>query len=253
MARRKRETVGPFKNSLLLPTVDFDGILKQAEVDVAPARQAEMTALGLAFARFRSHRRARQLKVKPNELREHLKQIEKASATLAKLLDTKREAADLMMRVTFPEHDIAKLLVSPTAPPVFAQRAVEMQMAARNALANLSKDLPYVDKHRGNVELDQLIAELIEIWQTCIGAAPTFSSGNPDALSPFVRFAFACCGYLKWSATPSGLAKRGQRIYAARLGPKASKNRPSRGPTKHATGHVVRKGRGEISRDRRTR
>jgi hypothetical protein len=205
--------------------------------------------LMLALDRFRSDRRARQFHIKPAELDADLKRLERLAGKLAELLHEKREAADAMLRVARADHDRPQLLASPTGPPMFAALAVEIETAARRAQETPPKHARYIDTKRGDVALDNLLARLLGFWVEHTGTAPTFAGEDEQRWSPFVRFALACCRHLDLRLTPAGLAKRGARVYAAAPGPKPVKRPRPRGPTRRATGHVVRKRRGEKSRD----
>jgi hypothetical protein len=219
-------------------------ILSDFEPEIDQSSRADMGAdLAIVFARFRSDHRQRQLQIRPNELREELKQIERNAAKLAKLLHAKPEAADAMARATHLRLDVPNLTAAPAAPPIFQRKAVDIEMAAKRTLANLPKHMPYVDSHRDDVALNSLVERLLRIWETYAGEAPTFQGDKHDHASSFVRFGLACCRHLELRIGASAFSKRAARLYAVLPGPKVPKQPTSRGRTRRSTGHVVRRKR----------
>jgi len=246
MPRRKRGTRGElFKNHLHLSSHDFSTILADFEPEIGEkARNSMQDDLAIAFAYFRGDRRVRQRQLKPNELKEDLKQVKQAAAKLVNLLNTKREAADAMARAMQPDLDNPTLSAVPMAPPIFQRKALEIESAAKQALAKPPKHMPYIDSGRGDAPMDWLVEQLLRIWETHAGEAPTFMGDNEGNKSPFVRFALACCRQVGSRLSASALSTRATRLYAALPGPKLPKRRRSRGPTRKSTGHVVRKKKG---------
>jgi hypothetical protein len=243
MTRRRRETLGEsFKNHLRLSSADFSIILADFNLELGRGARANMQGdLAVAFASFRGDRRVLQWQLKANELKEDLKRIQRTAAKLAKLLDSRREAADAMARAARPELDKPTLATWPTAPPIFQRKAVEIECAAKLTLATSPRYMPYICSKRGNVPLDRLVERVLTIWVTYAGEAPTFLGDDQGNISPFVRFALACCRHLEFRTSASALSKRAARLYAALSGPKIPKIRRPRGPTQKSTGHVVRK------------
>jgi len=244
MPRRKRKIdVVEFNEVLHLSAANLATIMSAFARELDNKAREEIDAdLAIAFALYRSECRVRKLQRKPNELKEDLRQIQRAARNLAKLLGSRREAADAMARAMSPELDTPSLVAAPTGPPIYQGKAIDIEAAARLALASLPKHLPYVDRDRGNVAVDRLITELFTIWETYAGEGSTFMADEAEKMSDFVRFAFVCINHVGVRSSAPALAKRAQRLYAD-LAPEAKTPKPSRrrGLTRTTTGHVVRK------------
>ena len=210
MPRRKRVIGSKLsKNHLFLSSADFSLILTHFEAEIDEEGRANMQEeLAIALAFFRSDHRVRQLQLRDNELNQDLKQIERTAAKLGELLRRKREAEDAMVRVTHPDLDQPALVASPTMPPVFQAKAVEIEVAAKEARAKSPKHLPYISRNRSDVALDLLLERLLRIWETFAREAPTFMGDDNVGTSPFVRFALECCRLVGLRMSASALSKR---------------------------------------------
>jgi hypothetical protein len=249
MPRRKRTIIGASPGNVLsLSSRDFNAIMADFEPEIdCEARESLHQDLAIAFAHFRSDSRDRQHQFKPNELKEHLRQILRTAAKLGELLSSSRgeilglAAADAMARTARPELGKPSLIAAPTAPPIFPAMAVAIEEAAKRALTDPPRYLPYIDTSRSDEPLNRHLERLMSYWELYAKAPPTFRGDDEDRTSPFVRFALACCRHLRVATGASALSKRAERLYRERPGPKLPKKRSPRGPTRGRSGHVVRK------------
>jgi hypothetical protein len=257
MPRRKRTIKGAWpRNVLLLSSPDFNAIMADFEPEIdANAREALHQDLAIAFAHVHSDSRDRQHQFKPNELKEHLRQILRTVAKLGELLGGSRgkilsssrgerlglAVADAMARTARPEFDNPSLIAAPTAPPIFPAMAAAIEEAAKRVLTDPPRYLPYIDTSRSDVPLNRHLDRLMSYWELYAKAPPTFRGDDEGRASPFIRFALACCRHLRVATSASALSKRAERLYRERPGAKLPKKRSPRGPTRGRSGHVVRK------------